>query len=1318
MDLFSLRDTASLEALLHKARGDIQAAKENAANVAAATKAAIADAEARASAAELEAAQGVLASTVSQARRAGMDVSDDDMQLLTGTAAAVVAGCLAAAGAAVTPESVSHAALVDAILVAAATYKANMEVKHQPGPTPVEKAAAAAVEEATSLSHQLSDIRHRREGLIRREAEVRQDLANAKQVEKESAARWNGLQSQFGAVRTEAGNRLKQEETALQVLREEVQRMKTVAANAKALAEGKAGEMLSHHIAAVKQQERDKYAVQVAEVRSRCSARLAEGVQRVNDAMTTWLRDLVSDACREVQAELGAKAAEAAAARQAVVRARRAIAKLIIEIQEARRRGPMPVSSSSPSPSKRQPQHQVAVAGSIDDGAVAAAGPSSFVSPRTTGRSTPHTPVYTRSAAKQLAASSASAAAAAASSPALHTVKAALHVISASAAADASSSSNGSSAGWMATLRGRVKAGAPPAAVAVGGGVASSPSGAAAAVSPVRSSASAINGLASPSHSSFHHHHHQQQDLVYGLLAAASTDGGYSAASSPRKQQHSVPRLASSTSSSSLDHESAYRRLVDAWETAGVTGEDRLAWMAALEQRLPFSRHLADMWRAAAVAVAFSERLEAAAEAKITSMGKMAVDAGAIDAALASSPAAKAVAVAARRAEAAANAAAASQATVPSSFATAAAGASIPILSSPPPSKRGSNNNNTSPIGGSQASKASPPVQRRLDPDVIAAQATAIPTKPAADAASSSPIRGAVLAKLLRPTFSSATKELKPSPRANEVLASPRNLPDKGISRRMSREEVDLAEIEAHASAARTRQQQQQPRGGEGGSGPSSLGIAGLSAPRSARDPLVPHTDDGIKVATSLSARAQLDPLTAKRIAASEISGEVRRAVRVAGADAEVAASHAIASVLPVAVSSPMRSLSSSSASAAGGGGAAVHVHVRSPGGAMAHHHLVPGLGPLGSPFLDRLSRPTVSSSVREQTTARATAATAVSKIEAAAMGEAGAFTIGNEVKRNVHREMVAQARMVYGVPAHAVAGPAKPATATSTVGGLAPRQRSSSVGRPVHAVPASSSSSAGASAHAAGGRGRRNSASGGMPSPAPSISTRGRAASVSGAGNAAAAAAAAAAGANKKRLGGLPAEIVRNPFTTPTPAARKSAAAAAAGGSVPGSASKPRAGAAASVPSSAHRAPATASKQRADTHHSMAQGVELAPAPPHGTTAGQLMSPESSSSSSSSAAVGSSSGQSMTMLPTPSSPVTMLGSLSDQSLTAAAVAVAASVSEVVGMSIGAPAMESSTSSSNNGGDGMMISELDVAMAARMEAALATAALAVNRSPM
>lgn len=55
-----------------------------------------------------------------------------------------------------------------------------------------------------------------------------------------------------------------------------------------------------------------------------------------------------------------------------------------------------------------------------------------------------------------------------------------------------------------------------------------------------------------------------------------------------------------------------WEQLVSEWDAAGVSQEERLSWLAALEMRRRFSCHLAELWRVLATAFGVAERLFAA----------------------------------------------------------------------------------------------------------------------------------------------------------------------------------------------------------------------------------------------------------------------------------------------------------------------------------------------------------------------------------------------------------------------------------------------------------------------------------------------------------------------------------------------------------------------------------------------------------------------------------------------------------------------------------------------------------------------------------
>jgi hypothetical protein len=165
-----------------------------------------------------------------------------------------------------------------------------------------------------------------------------------------------------------------------------------------------------------------------------------------------------------------------------------------------------------------------------------------------------------------------------------------------------------------------------------------------------------------------------------------------------------------------LDHRRMYQRLEAEWNAAGVDSVSRLEALVSIEKRFPFSRHLADLWAAASAAVSLCEALEEAGEARIKSMSSRKVSPDDVE---------RLVLVEDIKEHEESEATGKGKAATPLSEAAAAKAITSP----------------------SSSSAKSPGSSIRID----------------------------IMNRLMKPTFSRALKEIKPSPFSAEVLSSPKN---------------------------------------------------------------------------------------------------------------------------------------------------------------------------------------------------------------------------------------------------------------------------------------------------------------------------------------------------------------------------------------------------------------------------------------------------------------------------------------------------------------------------------------------------------------
>lgn len=1157
----TVTDIQTLKQLLAKAQAMVEKDRRAADMVKAATQATVMEAEQKAKSAQLEAAQGILATVFAAARKAGVEASEDDMNLLTDAAPVVVARRK-------NPDNLSQSMILDvtieAIHTAAADLRARVDLKNalntsSPRTNPISEAEMAA------LMAELTTVRARREVAMKRETELRTAAETARRHEKNSANKWTTLQTEFARVRDLAVNRQSDEQTRISILREEVVRFRSLADNAASLASTKADEMLHAHLVAVRANELAKYTPTLNEVRNRGAVRMREGIAAVNEAMNNWLRQLVGEACREVQAALGAKAAEAAASRQAVVRARRDIARLITEIQDTRntiaKNGGKIESVASPrttttggNESRRGRSSSIPSNSSTAiPSAVSKATPAKSRSTVDTPTTVPAVTVDANTALSSL-----------------NSVQKALRSI---AATEIPLHYRNGPSGWSSGLRGigasnpftkgsnyddnltknstandtegkkGTKSHSPIAALvaALSAGDSekvvelvhrqqeASLASSAAAIAQhnmfLAASPSSVPTVASPTPKNATSSTRRARSIEPQITTTVASPTPTASSTSPRKIPSPVKPMVP-VPIDPREHDRMYARLEKAWDITNVPYDVRLQYLMVIEKKLPFFRHIADMWRAGALAVGFTEKIEIAAEAAIKQMNQRPVSNEAVDAALAASPAARLAEDNQRRALSSGESPSSpskesSSPRVRSNIKrsnpvvttlnmdtsprrlSGTIGNAADLLASPLPKTPSSAYNNhrsssAEPLPRNTSSASSVIRRYGRQPDIVPSgfgstettlrSSPSVPKTTASPGGTRSP-GGGGLSYLLRPTFSTAVKEREPSHLAQQTLTSPRNLPDGGV-RRPTEEGIANEKREAFAQAQRIHLRTR--------SNYVAAGIHALSSPRSSRDPMVPLPDDNVRLAVNKATHLSNEEI--QKRAAIELADEVRRAVRLAGMDAKTAATAAAVASAKVSSQEGGTSTNSTVLSSVMSSPRVAHIFVRSPSTVSN-----------SSAAIDRLTRPTIASAVREATNARDVAAVAVAKIEAAALGEEVGFTIIGSSTKSVQEAKRIQAQTLLGItsPNVSVTKGTVPKVSPALDSLASPRRRHSTIGGRVSSSPRSTVNPP---------HSQRRASSNDIRSPA-TPSNNGRSTSVD---------------KPRSRLGGLPGDRVKDPFTSP----------------------------------------------------------------------------------------------------------------------------------------------------------------------------------------
>ena len=133
----------------------------------------------------------------------------------------------------------------------------------------------------------------------------------------------------------------------------------------------------------------------------------------------------------------------------------------------------------------------------------------------------------------------------------------------------------------------------------------------------------------------------------------------------------------------------------------------------------------------------------------------------------------------------------------------------------------------------------------------------------------------------MKPTFSRALKEIKPSPFSAEVLSSPKNWKNGTKSTEELIEEEDLEVRTSFLEAQRLRAKTHATKHLSGGQTAGSMSFLSSLSKARGKDPLLAAGDAGVKVA--VSSQATLSQEDASRLAFSELKQAINYVVKASG---------------------------------------------------------------------------------------------------------------------------------------------------------------------------------------------------------------------------------------------------------------------------------------------------------------------------------------------------------------------------------------------------------------------------------------------------
>jgi hypothetical protein len=470
--------------------------------------------------------------------------------------------------------------------------------------TGASESSKATVEEnpkIEDLRDKVYGARARREALIKKEEDLEAAMALTSKHEKSAQARWADLLAEFEKLRGSVSVSEKAAADKKEALTSEVDKLSGLAGEAEKLASQRAIALLHSHLEQVRQSEREKQKPVVAAARAQAYAQTHGAKSKLRDILTHWLRDSVRAAIDEIRATLINKSIDAAVTRQLVVDVQRDIAALLTACYNARRDNVLAEEAHLRLQGKKAAHTLQAfkkVVSARGRGTRNGRGGRSSMSPPR-GAGAPADVVSalegfaSRNAQGRLAPPKSAAAAAA-----IERLTESLIAVTEQGSIHGDGFLQAGSA--MADAPVGVQQAALEAArlyhlAASGHGRSPRPLG-------HRSTSVARQGAAADGVS-----HRTNKAERAAAIVEASRIGGADA--------------------SAIDDDVMFSRLMASWDGAAVPSGRRVQWLLSVERKLPFSRHLADTWRAAAVAISFAERMYALLDELLRTLGDEDIDA-------------------------------------------------------------------------------------------------------------------------------------------------------------------------------------------------------------------------------------------------------------------------------------------------------------------------------------------------------------------------------------------------------------------------------------------------------------------------------------------------------------------------------------------------------------------------------------------------------------------------------------------------------------------------------------------------------------------
>ena len=683
-------------------------------------------------------------------------------------------------------------------------------------------AAAAAMQE------ELKAARSRRDEAAAIETAAKNTLTNLRSTERAAATRIAALQVEFERAKAEAAEGVQRRKQQLNSEMSEVAKLRALAASARSLAAAKASDMLEEHITHAKAKEAVKYETELQKVRAQRAQALAAKKEDVDKVMATWIRSLIDEACKSVLTLLTGRAVGAAIARQHVVRIKRTIGKLVADVVRARIAAEKEHQKHPHAPARPITVSLSSPSASSGLAHLLAATSFSSSSPKATSDSDVPPEVSSGLEALRTTLTKLTAVLGTAPPSGFGSMS---HMATERLIDHPSSPLNtllqrGSHSSPQATLLSVL--GHHPRRGGGAGGTASSP--------PSSSKKVSESFLASPISSTSNTTSNAGRRVAAAFAAVTSRDESISnaaaalAKATPKQREAYFASLSptgqKAAAAAALDHRRMYQRLEAEWNAAGVDSVSRLEALVSIEKRFPFSRHLADLWAAASAAVSLCEALEEAGEAKITTMNSRKVSPDDVERLVLVEDIKEHEEI---------------ESKTKAKNATMEVAAKVFASSSSP----------------SSSSTRSPGTTVRVD----------------------------IMNRLMKPTFSRALKEIKPSPFSAEVLSSPKNWKNgtKSTEELIEEEdeEVRTSFLEAQRLRAKTHATKQLSSAAQAAGQASSVSLLSSLSKSRGKDPLLAAGDAGVKVA--VSSQATLSQEDASRLAFTELKQAINYVVKASG---------------------------------------------------------------------------------------------------------------------------------------------------------------------------------------------------------------------------------------------------------------------------------------------------------------------------------------------------------------------------------------------------------------------------------------------------